>query len=283
MLVVDDEPDVLSVTKLALRNASVYDVPLKIHTAESKAAALEILSTTLATRLPAISMAAVIFLDVVMETDQAGLELCQHIRETMNNRITQIYIRTGQPGTAPQRAVVDRYDISGYLAKSEASEEKLYSLVKSGVRQYTFSCVSLGLFNLTRELVACGDSREAMGATMTRLIGALAMDAGGAANTSVDVALCLMRDDEMVAGTWPGGEAEAGKAARPLRESPARKLGESDRYLVDGNSFIVEMAPGEKMPTYSLMARGTAPAPEFQVPLYHSYTLSLGLLWHRAR
>ena len=35
ILVVDDEPDVLAVTKLALRDVTVYGLPLKIHTASS--------------------------------------------------------------------------------------------------------------------------------------------------------------------------------------------------------------------------------------------------------
>ena len=79
---------------------------------------------------------AVAFIDVVMETDTAGLELCQFIRETQRNRVTTLYIRTGQPGVAPERSVIDRYDISGYFTKVELTEDKLYSLVKAGARQY---------------------------------------------------------------------------------------------------------------------------------------------------
>ena len=39
VLLVDDEPDVLSVSKLAMRSIKVYDLPLKIVTAASKAEA----------------------------------------------------------------------------------------------------------------------------------------------------------------------------------------------------------------------------------------------------
>jgi len=46
-----------------------------------------------------------LLIDVVMETDTAGLELCQYIREKMKNQLTRIYIRTGQPGIAPERTV----------------------------------------------------------------------------------------------------------------------------------------------------------------------------------
>ena len=37
VLIVDDEPDVLAVTRLALKDVEVDGVPLKLHTARSKA------------------------------------------------------------------------------------------------------------------------------------------------------------------------------------------------------------------------------------------------------
>jgi hypothetical protein len=41
--------------------------------------------------------------------------------------MTTIYVRTGQPGLAPERDVIDRYDINGYFSKAETTEDKLYS------------------------------------------------------------------------------------------------------------------------------------------------------------
>src|SRR5215208_2488362 len=132
VLAVDDEPDVLSITKLALRSMKVGGLPLKVYTASSKAEAIELLNGPLGSQLRGVSRIAVAFIDVVIETDHAGLELCQYIRETLGNKITQIYVLTGQPGVAPERAVIDRYDISGYLSKVEATETKLYSVVRLG-------------------------------------------------------------------------------------------------------------------------------------------------------
>ena len=133
VLVVDDEPDVLAVSRLAMRDIEVDGTPIKLHTAASKAEAITLLNTTLATGSgPSLAVA---FIDVVMETDEAGLELCRYIRETLRNSLSQLYIRTGQPGVTPERSVIDRYDINGYFTKAEATEDKLYSLVKAGVRQ----------------------------------------------------------------------------------------------------------------------------------------------------
>ena len=144
VLVVDDDADVLAVSKLAMRDFKVNGLPVTLHTASSKAEAIELLNTRLSGAL--FPYVAVALIDVVMETDQAGLELCQYIRETLDNRMTQIFIRTGQPGVAPERQVMDRYDINGYFTKVEATEDKLYSIVKSGVREFAFVSQALGSF-----------------------------------------------------------------------------------------------------------------------------------------
>ena len=39
VLLVDDEPDVLQVSRLAMRHFEVYGLPLRLHTAKSKALA----------------------------------------------------------------------------------------------------------------------------------------------------------------------------------------------------------------------------------------------------
>src|SRR5207244_3435811 len=129
ILLVDDEPDVLSVSKLAMRNFEVYGLPIRIHTAASKAEAIELLKQLNRLRHTVIAVA---FIDVVMETDTAGLELCDYIRGTYDNKAMQLYIRTGQPGIAPERKVIDKYDINGYFTKTEMTADKLYTLVKSG-------------------------------------------------------------------------------------------------------------------------------------------------------
>jgi CheY-like chemotaxis protein len=105
VLLVDDDPDVLAVSKLAMKSFEIDGVPIRLFTATSKEEAVKLLSGPLGTTaLPYISVA---FIDVVMETDHAGLDLCRYIRETQMNRITTIYVRTGQPGIAPERDVID--------------------------------------------------------------------------------------------------------------------------------------------------------------------------------
>jgi CheY-like chemotaxis protein len=166
VLIVDDEPDVLAVTRLALKDVTVYGLPLKIHTARSKAEAIEKLNTILALPGAAEGACAVAFIDVVMETDHAGLELCDYIRNTAHNYSTQLFIRTGQPGVAPERREIDDYDISGYFTKLEMTEQKLYTFVKSGIRQWFSNWYAHLIANSTNELVTKSASRA-------QLVGAL--------------------------------------------------------------------------------------------------------------
>ena len=149
VLLVDDEPDVLSMSKLMMKNFEVYGLPLKIYTAASKAEAIQLFNSN----LELANSLSVAFIDVVMETDSAGLELCEYIRDDMGNRLSQLFIRTGQPGVTTETDVIDRYDINGYFTKIEVTPNKLYSLIKSSVRQYLSFGMSLTTVDILKDLI----------------------------------------------------------------------------------------------------------------------------------
>lgn len=128
ILLVDDEPDILSLFRLSLMNITVEGRPLKLFEAGSA----EMARMTLLQH-PDI---ALILLDVVMETEQAGLLLARHIREELNNRLIQIVIVTGQPGYAPQRNVVVDYEINGYRLKTEFTADKIFVTVYAAIRSH---------------------------------------------------------------------------------------------------------------------------------------------------
>jgi len=128
ILVVDDDPQVHAMTRLLLRDIRFEDRPLEVVSALSAAEARAIIARR--SDLP------VILLDVVMETHDAGLQLVQHIRGALRNNHTRIILRTGQPGLAPEREVISRYDINGYEQKSELTSQKLYTAVISALRSW---------------------------------------------------------------------------------------------------------------------------------------------------
>jgi CheY-like chemotaxis protein len=71
---------------------------------------------------------AVILLDVVMETDDAGLRLVDHIRSELKNETVRIILRTGQPGQAPEHRVIVEYDINDYKSKTELTADMFTAL-----------------------------------------------------------------------------------------------------------------------------------------------------------
>ncbi len=79
---------------------------------------------------------ALVLLDVVMESEDAGLRVARAIREDLRNRHIRIILRTGQPGVAPERQVIESYDINDYKAKTELTRDKLFTAVLGTLRSY---------------------------------------------------------------------------------------------------------------------------------------------------
>ncbi|MCP4350718.1 MAG: response regulator [Desulfobacterales bacterium] len=82
---------------------------------------------------------AVILIDAIMETDHAGLELVQHIRDELRNHVIQIIIRTGQPDQLPEHKVSAEYNINDYKSKAELTFEKLYTVITTSLRAYSLA------------------------------------------------------------------------------------------------------------------------------------------------
>lgn len=128
VLIVDDEPDVHQLTELSLRSMRHHDLPLTFLRAFSGAEAVELMRAN-----PDV---AVVLLDVVMESDDAGLQACRTIREELGNRSVRILLRTGQPGAAPERETIEGYDIDDYLAKAELTSSRLFVSVRTAIRAH---------------------------------------------------------------------------------------------------------------------------------------------------
>ena len=283
VVLVDDEPDVHEITRLALRNFRIYGLPVRLLSASSKAEGIELLNSLKVGRAD-ISRASVAIIDVVMETDHAGLELCAYIREVMKNRSMQLYVRTGQPGVAPERSVIDQYDIQGYLAKSEATEDKLYTLVKAGVRQACYTGTSHALQDLLHCLIQSGSSREHITAALRGWQRQARLSLKGETAQSISSALCYMVDDQFVSGVaaWHD-EALARQRRDELAALPASPLNEDgDRITMDGRDFLIQIAPTTANAAMQYMLRGTVPAPDWEVALYHAFLRSFAALWKQA-
>src|SRR5947209_10756612 len=126
--VIDDEPAVHDGTRFALSDYRLNGQGLEILSAYSAAEGRELMR-----RHPDV---AVVLLDVIMESDIAGLGLVEFIRKDLRNETVRIILRTGQPGQAPERRVIVDYDINDYKAKTELTADKLFTALTAALRSH---------------------------------------------------------------------------------------------------------------------------------------------------
>ncbi|MBE9119609.1 adenylate/guanylate cyclase domain-containing response regulator [Tychonema sp. LEGE 07199] len=128
ILIVDDEIEIHNITKLALNEFTFENKSLTFISAFSGKEAKEMIQTH-----PDV---ALILLDVVMETEEAGLEVVKYIRDILDNKIVRIILRTGQPGQVPEDVVIVSYDINDYKTKTELTNKKLFTTVVTTLRAF---------------------------------------------------------------------------------------------------------------------------------------------------
>lgn len=128
VLIVDDDPEIHSVTQLALSDLVVLGRNLEYLHAYSGQDACKLIEQH--------DDIVLVLLDVVMESDNAGLEVVKHIREELKRDDIRIVLRTGQPGYAPEESVIKDYDINDYKTKTELTRRKLVTTVYAAIRSY---------------------------------------------------------------------------------------------------------------------------------------------------
>src|SRR6266487_1903826 len=126
--VIDDEPAVHDGTRFALSDYRLNGQGLEILSAYSAAEGRELMR-----KHPDV---AVVLLDVIMESDTAGLDLVEYIRRDLKNETVRVILRTGQPGQAPERRVIVDYDINDYKAKTELTADKLFTALTAALRSH---------------------------------------------------------------------------------------------------------------------------------------------------
>jgi response regulator RpfG family c-di-GMP phosphodiesterase len=126
--IIDDEQQVHQVTQMVLKNTLIDNRPIEFLNGYSAKEGLQLFKDH-----PDIALA---FIDVIMETDGAGLELIHKIRNDLKNHTTRIVLRTGQPGSSPEETVIRNYDINDYKSKTELTDTKLKTCVYSTIRSY---------------------------------------------------------------------------------------------------------------------------------------------------
>lgn len=126
--IVDDDEQVHQITELVLKGFKFEGRPLKFLKAYNGEAAMQLFREH--------NDIALVLLDVVMETEDAGLRVVEFVRDELKNHYTRIILRTGQPGVAPEDQIVRHYDIDGYRAKTEITHQVLTHVFYTALRSY---------------------------------------------------------------------------------------------------------------------------------------------------
>lgn len=186
VLVVDDEPDIHAVTRLALHSVVFRGRGIEVLSAHTGLEGFDILHRE--------SDIALVLLDVVMETEDAGLKLVRRIREELDNEIVRIVLRTGQPGQAPEQKVIVDFDINDYKAKTELTAQKLFTTVISSLRAYeglkTIDANRKGLAKILE-----GASNLYQVDSLKELASGVLTQIGAILNFGAQGVLCVMRSD----------------------------------------------------------------------------------------
>lgn len=128
LIIVDDAEDVHDITRMVFEDYYFEGRHIDCLSAYSGKQAEKLIALHPET--------AVILLDVVMETDHAGLDLVRYIREELKNNSVRIILRTGQPGEAPEKKVILEYDINDYKTKEDLTNKKLFTSVTAALRSF---------------------------------------------------------------------------------------------------------------------------------------------------
>lgn len=129
VIIADDEPEVHAVTRFVLKDYEFQGKKLEFLSAYSGAEAKKLLEDN--------PDASLILLDIVMEKDDAGLDVAEYIRESLHNTHIRIILRTGQPGVAPEEDIITRYDVNDYKEKTELTDRKFKTAMTMALRAYT--------------------------------------------------------------------------------------------------------------------------------------------------
>ncbi len=132
LLIVDDDESVHTLTQTVIESMNFQAYGFEVLHAFSADDAKVVLETN--------KDIALALIDVIMESSNAGLKLVDYIRDDLQNQLIRLIIRTGQPGEAPAMSVIERYDIDDYKEKTELTVEKLYTTIRTSLKQYIQLC-----------------------------------------------------------------------------------------------------------------------------------------------
>lgn len=128
VLIVDDDPSVHAATALAVSRLRHRGRPVRLISAYSAREARGLLREA--------EDIALALIDVVMETEHAGLELVRFIRDDLDNRRIRLVVRTGQAGTYREEVVRRDYPVDDFCQKTDLTAGRLRDILVAQLDEY---------------------------------------------------------------------------------------------------------------------------------------------------
>lgn len=220
VLSVDDDEDFQAALAFSLRHATILDRNIELLQARSMAEALKLLARS--------RDIAVVLVDMVMESEDAGLQLTKAIRTMLGYADTRIVLLTGQPGFAPIDSVMHDYDLSDYCLKSEINRRGIKNILTGVIRSYrdlskiSFARRSLNLIlETSNRMVGCRNPRELASIVLDELARILSLDGSGIVCVHDDTSKPFQLDNITIVGATGalGGAVGQSVACLPILET----------------------------------------------------------------
>ncbi len=128
MLIVDDEKDIHKIIKMIFDNLLIDDCKMEILSAFNVDEAIKILSEN--------NDVAVAVVDIVMETEEAGIKCVERIRSELKNHKIRLILKTGYPNQKPGPDFIKKYDISMFKQETELTTQVVSEMIQTTVREF---------------------------------------------------------------------------------------------------------------------------------------------------
>ncbi len=79
---------------------------------------------------------AIAFIDIAMQTPEAGLKLVNYIRDTLHNTSMRIIIIDSDNSSIPINDILDHYDINDYKERKCITSQRLFTTIRTAIKQY---------------------------------------------------------------------------------------------------------------------------------------------------
>lgn len=281
ILVVDDDPAIVHITTLAMKSFKIDGQPIRLHSATSRAEAEHLMWGNLKTQ-HGLSAIPVALIGLKLDSEDGGLDLCRYIRKGLNNSETRLFIRYDRPYRTTDREIFDQYEISGFYTTADITEDRLYSMVRTGVRHFRSMALSRTLLGLL-DALAAAKSQENMAKVLNNVIVDLGTDATGNTHDFADTRIGFLFNGQVVARHPLLMAAEAEARCSELRQMPGMALNSvGDKYILDDDYVIIHIKADNEHAEFDYLCPATGDLPDTFARDFHKFARAAAALWKNA-